>query len=84
MTHAVTWHPRALRDLRRLDRQVADRVLVAIERYAETAQGDVRVLTGVTPPTWRLRVGDWRVLFEYQDADVLHVLRVQPRGRAYR
>jgi hypothetical protein len=37
--------------------------MAALERYAETEQGDVRKLTDVEPPEWRLRVGDWRVLF---------------------
>jgi mRNA-degrading endonuclease RelE of RelBE toxin-antitoxin system len=34
---------------------------------------------------WRLRVGDWRIRFE-RDAEtgVVHVIRVLPRGRAYR
>lgn len=34
---------------------------------------------------WRLRVGDWRVLFSRdQDRHVIDVLAVRPRGRAYR
>jgi mRNA interferase RelE/StbE len=34
---------------------------------------------------WRLRVGDWRVRFDRDDeARVIVVLRVLPRGRAYR
>jgi mRNA-degrading endonuclease RelE of RelBE toxin-antitoxin system len=34
---------------------------------------------------WRLRVGDWRVRFDRDDeAQAIVVLRVLPRGRAYR
>ncbi|MGH2865350.1 MAG: type II toxin-antitoxin system RelE family toxin [Solirubrobacteraceae bacterium] len=34
---------------------------------------------------WRLRVGDWRVIFDRHDADrVIDVLVIGPRGRAYR
>jgi len=34
---------------------------------------------------WRLRVGDWRVLFTLDDAArTMIVLRVLPRGGAYR
>jgi mRNA-degrading endonuclease RelE of RelBE toxin-antitoxin system len=33
---------------------------------------------------WRLRVGDWRVRFAFDDQQrVIVVLRVLPRGRAY-
>jgi mRNA interferase RelE/StbE len=31
---------------------------------------------------YRLRVQNWRILFRF-DADMLHVLRVLPRGSAY-
>jgi mRNA interferase RelE/StbE len=45
--------------------------------------GDVRKLAGTDE--WRLRVGEWRVRFERDPAQrVLYVLRVLPRGRAYR
>jgi len=75
----------ALRDLRRLDRPVRERVLQALERLvAPVPTGDVRALTG-SPGEFRLRVGDWRVRYELDtEAELLVVLRVLPRGRAYR
>jgi len=46
--------------------------------------GDVRALTG-SSGEFRLRVGDWRVRYELDvEAEQLIVLRVLPRGRAYR
>jgi mRNA interferase RelE/StbE len=34
--------------------------------------------------TWRVRVGDWRILFDRDDAArEIRVARVVPRGRAY-
>ena len=65
MTWALDWTERARRDLRRLDRQMAQRVIAAAERLATTEQGDVTRLQGIEPPEWRLRVGDWRVRFQY-------------------
>src|SRR3546814_11417535 len=50
----------AQRDLRRLDRPVATRILDALTRLADTGQGDVTRLRG-TPDEWRLRAGDWRI-----------------------
>ncbi len=75
----------AIRDLKRLDRPVRERVVVALERLvAAQTVGDVRALTGV-PGEFRLRVSDWRVRYELDtDAEVLTVARVLPRGRAYR
>jgi mRNA-degrading endonuclease RelE of RelBE toxin-antitoxin system len=81
----VLWAERARSDLRRLDRQTAARVERAVGRLAETEQGDVTRLKGQVPPQWRLRVGDWRVRFRFErDSGTLLVLRVLPRGRAYR
>jgi mRNA interferase RelE/StbE len=74
----------AQRDLRRLDRPVAARILDALTRFAETGQGDVTRLQGVADE-WRLRVGDWRVRFRYDyPTRTLAVLRILPRGQAYR
>lgn len=80
----VEFTSRALRDMRRLDPPVRRRVYDALDRLVgEHPTGDVIRLTGSAE--WRLRVGDWRVLFgRYPDARVIRVLRVLPRGRAYR
>lgn len=84
MSWAVEMTAPARRDLRRLDRQTAARISAAIIRLAESEQGDVKRLTGLGP-FWRLRVGDWRVLFVYEfDVQSISVERVLPRGRAYR
>jgi mRNA interferase RelE/StbE len=74
---------RAQRDLRRLDRQVAQRVIAALDRLCSAPPvGDVVKLTG--SDEWRLRVGDWRVRFARDDTGTIIVTRVLPRGRAYR
>jgi len=85
VTWEVVWTAPAVHDMRRLDRQVAARVRAAVLQLGELDTGDVRRLRGVVPAEWRLRVGDWRVRFHYDyDARTIHVLRVLPRGRAYR
>ena len=79
----VIWTDAARRDLRRLDRQVAERVRAAVRRFAETGQGDVTKLTAEGGDL-RLRVGDWRVRFRYDfDSQAVAVVRVLPRARAY-
>jgi mRNA-degrading endonuclease RelE of RelBE toxin-antitoxin system len=83
VTLRIALRSAARRDLKRLDVTNRKRVVNAIEHYAETGEGDVRKLTDVSPPQWRLRVGDYRVRF-LVDGDVLEVLRVLSRGRAYR
>jgi mRNA interferase RelE/StbE len=77
--------PAARRDLRRLDPQVRRRVIDAFDGLgAQPPRGNIRRLTGIEAE-WRLRVGDWRVRFtREQTTHTVYVLRVLPRGRAYR
>ena len=85
MPAGVTSSPRgSRRDLRGLDPPVQRRVTAALDTFvaSDPPRGDVRTL-GLEE--WRLRVGDWRVRFDRDDeARVIVVLRVLPRGRAYR
>jgi mRNA interferase RelE/StbE len=66
-----------------LDRPVAKRVVLAIERLAkEDRRSDVRKMSG--GDEYRLRVGDWRVRFRRDNVKrEIVVLRALPRGRAY-
>jgi mRNA-degrading endonuclease RelE of RelBE toxin-antitoxin system len=85
VTWAIQWSDRARHDLRRINRQVVPHIVRMVERLAETGYGDVTRLQGVDPPEWRLRIGDLRVRFQYDYGDrIIRVLRVLPRGRAYR
>lgn len=84
MSWEVQWSNRANRDLSRLDQRLQRRIVEAIDRFAESGHGDVRPLEGAYRGVFRLRVGDWRVLFSTDRALlVILVLRVLPRGGAY-
>jgi mRNA interferase RelE/StbE len=79
-SYAVT--PPARRDLRRLDPPVLRRIVDALDRFvADPFAADIRKLSS---GDWRLRVGEWRVRFTFDaERQVIVVLRVLPRGRAY-
>ena len=53
------------------------------ERFAENGAGNVMRLTAISPPEFRLRVGDYRVRF-HNDGVTVTVLRVRNRSEAYR
>jgi mRNA interferase RelE/StbE len=85
MSWPVVLTPSAQRDLRRLDPPIAKRILEALARFADTGQGDLRRISGSYLQEWRLRVGDWRVLFRRDDVQhLLIVLYIRHRGEAYR
>jgi mRNA-degrading endonuclease RelE of RelBE toxin-antitoxin system len=76
----VEWDPVARAEitaLLRRDARAARRIYTAIGRFADQNVGDVRKLVDQSG-VYRLRVGDWRVLFSFADAEqtvlVLHVL----------
>jgi len=77
--------PRAERDLRRLAPADRGRVFDALDDLTDSPdRGDVRKLQGHVAE-WRLRVGAIRVRFRRDSAaGLIVVLRVLPRGRAYR
>lgn len=74
--------PPARRDLKRLDPPVRRRTIDALDRFvADPHAADIRKLSS---SQWRLRVGEWRVCFSFDDEHrVIVILRVLPRGRAY-
>ena len=80
---SVEFERRADRDLERLDPQVRQRVLTAIDRLAsDPRSAALRKLKGRAES--RLRVGDWRVIVELDLATrTIVIQRVLPRGRAY-
>jgi mRNA interferase RelE/StbE len=77
----VKFKPRAVKDLRALEQKTARRVLEKIHGLENNLAGDVKRLTNFTPE-YRLRVGDYRVLFEIEDDRVI-IYRIKHRGDAY-
>ena len=85
MRWSIRWQPPAVKDAERLDSLTRRRIVKALDRYIETEHGDVVALTGIDPPEYRLRVGDWRIRFRRDTATAtLFVLRVLHRSAAYR
>jgi mRNA interferase RelE/StbE len=77
--------PLAQRDIRRLSHDVAERVVAASRRLRENPRPPgCLLLRDYEPPTWRIRLGDWRVLYVIDDAaGVVTVTGVCHRSRAY-
>ena len=81
MTYRIEFKPRAVKDLNALDRATTRRVLEKIRELENNLAGDVKRLTNFTPE-YRLRVGDYRVLFEIE-GDRAIIYRIKHRSRAY-
>jgi mRNA interferase RelE/StbE len=83
MCFAIELKPRAVKDLERLPRGNASRIADALERMRDGLAGDVKRLTHFTP-SYRLRVGMFRILFEIEGQAKIVVYRIVHRREAYR
>lgn len=83
MTYTVELKPRTSKDLRRIPKEQGALIADALESLADGLRGDVKRLTNFTPE-YRLRVGDYRVLFEIEDKSRIVVYRIRHRREAYR
>jgi len=81
MEYVVQFKPRAIKDLKSIHPETSDRIISKIERLQDNLSGDVKKLTNFTPE-YRLRVGDYRVLFELEGNQVL-IYRILHRSDAY-
>ncbi len=77
----IIWTERAKGDVRRLDRSIAMQIFYGLHRFAKFGEGDVKALEA--RDEYRLRVGDYRILF-LATADRLEIRRVRHRGEVYR
>jgi mRNA interferase RelE/StbE len=82
MIYEIEFKPRALKDLKALPDSAKRRVIAKIETLRNDLAGDVKRLTNFTPE-YRLRVGDYRVLFEVEGHKII-VYRIIHRKDAYR
>ena len=71
-----------MKDLNKIPLELRRQIVKKIEEMGNDLAGDVKQLTNITPE-YRLRVGDYRVLFEIEDGTIV-VYRVRHRREAYR
>jgi mRNA interferase RelE/StbE len=80
--YQVELRPRAEKDLRSVRQQEQNRIIEKLRLAADDLHGDIKRLVQFQP-SYRLRVGDYRVLFEVE-ANKIVVYRILHRREAYR
>ena len=89
MAYSIEFDPDAVKDLKKLDRPVQQRLIGFLrERVAQldNPRSIGEALTGAgLGHYWKYRVGDWRIVCDIQDDKVVvRVLRVGNRKEIYR
>jgi mRNA interferase RelE/StbE len=82
MRYEIRFKPRALKDGKRIPKHELVRIFEKIEALQDNLAGDVKYLTDFYPE-YRLRVGDYRVLFEIEGNQVV-IYRIRHRKDVYR
>lgn len=75
----------ARKELQAMDHAIAVRILKRVETLAmEPRPGGVKKLEGATD-LWRIRVGDWRVVYRISDRErLIDIIALRHRRDAYR
>jgi mRNA interferase RelE/StbE len=82
VTFEIIWSDSAFKQLKKLDRSVANRVFDAVTRLREGP--DRWVSRIVNSPYYKLRVGDYRVILDIRRKELrVLVLKVGHRRRIY-
>jgi len=80
----IEWTEGAVKDLKRLDRQVARRILKKLDWFSKNFANVVpEPLTEEFEGTYKLRVGDWRVIYTVE-SEVIVIQSVGHRREIYK
>lgn len=84
MIYEVRFKKSARKEINKLVPEQARRIFSAIEKLShQPRKGAVRKMVGSS--YWRLRAGDYRVVYDIQDkAVIIEIIRVRHRKEAYK
>ena len=77
---------KGLRRIRQGDPRGYERIKVALRSLADHPRpAGALMLIGFDPPAWRLRVGEYRIVYEIHDDElIVIVVNVAPRAEVYK
>jgi len=82
--HKLEWTEDAIEDLQKLDRFITQRILKKITWFSQHFDNIIpEPLSGDFTGTYKLRIGDWRVVYTIEQ-DVIVIQAVGHRREVYR
>ena len=76
----INYSKAAVKYIHGLDKPSKQRIKKGIEGIPN---GDIKPLSG-SSRLYRLRVGDWRIVFSYPDENIVLIEKIAPHGEAYK
>ncbi len=83
MKHKLIYTQRAIRDIKRLDFRIKERIGNTLLSYKEAPLKYAEKLTDSNLGSYRFRIGDYRVIFDIEGKEII-VLRVGHRREIYK
>ena len=80
----IRWKPKAKKQLIPLPRPLVERIVSAVENFYSTGVGEVKPLKGKYKGLYRLRVGNYRIIFQWLENGDMEIIEVLSREDAYR
>lgn len=76
----IQYSKQSVKAINAMDKPTKQRIRTAIESLPN---GDIKPLKG-SKGSYRLRVGDLRIIFSYPAKDTALIEKIKPRGEAYK
>lgn len=83
--YKIKYSKQAIKTLKKMPKHASDRIFLKLKEVAGTSDQikNVKVLKGTE--AFRLRVGDWRVIYTFNRQSVeIWVIKVASRGKIYK
>jgi len=83
--YKITFSKDADKTLRRMPRNLVGNIVLKIKQLAEDPQKMRNVKKLTDHPGYRLRIGDWRIVYTVNEDELLiHVIKIKSRGEVYK
>lgn len=83
MTYGIIFSDSALKQLKKLEKNVQKRIISTLERIKIRPQAHVTKLVG--DPGYRLRMGDYRVILDIDEGNlIILVIKIAHRKKIYK
>lgn len=84
----IEYSKRAVKYINKLDKPTKQRIKFAIEKLTlEPPEGDIKPLQGYADGRKRLRIGKYRIIYNYRSdgaIEVLYIMDIDSRGDIYK
>lgn len=84
----IQYKKRAVKAINSMDKSTKQRIKIAIEGLTQTPpKGDIKQMQGYKDGRFRLRVGQYRIIYKYTDngnVEILIIIDIGVRGDIYK